>query len=52
MGLLVIYFFCGCVGGLLMGWWLGVEFEFNAYSATNWVGVGAGAQLGNILKTD
>ena len=41
MGILVFYFFCGWVAGRV-----GVEIEVNAYSAPNWVGVGAGAELG------
>ena len=32
---------CGWVAG-----WVGVEIEVNANSAPNWVGVGAGAELG------
>ena len=35
---------CGWVAG-----WLGVEIEVNANSAPNWVGVGAGAELGKKL---
>ena len=46
IGLLVFYFFCGWVGGRVAGW-VGDEIEVNANSAPNWVGVGAGAELGN-----
>ena len=31
------------------GGWLGVEIEVNANTAPNWVGVGAGAEQGNIF---
>ena len=43
MGLLVFTF---SVGGWIVGWVVGVEIEINANSAPNWVGIGAGAELG------
>ena len=44
MQLIVSYFFCGWVGG----WVVGVETDINANSAPNRVGVGARAELGKM----
>ena len=43
--LILLFLVGGWLGGLL-----GVEIEVNANSAPNWVGVGAGAELGKNLN--